>query len=315
MLSPWSSRPRPLPAALVLAACVLAALGAPGCAQVQVRKTARSLDYLYPAGTGAQPARDVTLTLPVRVGLAFAPPPDGTDAPLPVQPTLFNASQHQQFLSEAERVQLLERIAGAFRGRPEIASIDVLPEAYLKPGGSWDNLDQLRQAFGIDLVVLVSYDQSRFSNTSNWSLTYLTIVGAYAVEGEDNQAHTLVDALVCDIRSRACLFRASGTSTLQEESTPVEVAAVATALGRRGFEEAVDGLVASLDTALSEFGRQAAEGHVRGIGTPAIEVRPSESYSGVSEFRDGRYVGALGPLEALAGLLLAAGAAVARRRR
>ncbi|MFT7465284.1 MAG: hypothetical protein ACI9EF_003649 [Pseudohongiellaceae bacterium] len=44
-----------------------------GCGTVEVRKSSSAVDYLFPEGAPASAPRDVTLRLPVRVGIAFAP--------------------------------------------------------------------------------------------------------------------------------------------------------------------------------------------------------------------------------------------------
>ena len=40
---------------------------------IENRITSNSLDFLYPKGVDASPPGDVTLQLPLRVGIAFAP--------------------------------------------------------------------------------------------------------------------------------------------------------------------------------------------------------------------------------------------------
>src|SRR6185503_5029086 len=80
-----------------------------------------------------------------------------------------------------------------------------------------------------------------------------------------------------------------------------------------GFDAATTALIAQLNLALEEFGKQAARGTVRGQGTPALEVSPSAEYTGVAKFENGRYTGALGAESLLAAALMLLGAAGARR--
>ncbi len=281
--------------ALLLLALVLGA-----CNAIEVTKKSSVLDYLYPEGSAALPARDVALTLPLRVGVAFAP----TEA---------RADWGDGRLSEVKKQELLGRIVTAFQDHDAIGSVTPVPTLYLKQGGGFANLEQLAATFGLDLMVLLSYDQAQFSETSNWGLTYWTIVGAYVVEGENNQTHTFLDAAVFDIRSRALLFRAAGTDVRGEAATPAAQQAVLRSQSEAGFGSATDDLVVQLGDALRLFGEQAARGNVRGLGTPAIEIRPSADYSGVAQFENGHYVGAVDPgAWLLLGLLLLAGSRARR---
>jgi rhombotail lipoprotein len=281
------------------------------CGTISVTKTSNVLDYLYPEGTSAIAGRDVEITLPLRVGLAFAPSGDvartGASGSW-VDPTAMGAA-----ITETQKQHLLERIAEAFRDRDFIASVDPIPSLYLKAGGSFQNLDQLAAALGVNVVVLLSYDQSQFNETSNWSMTYWTAVGMYVVKGENNQTQTFVDAAVYDIASRALLFRTAGSDVRGSKATPVETAEAFRRQSGEGFDAAIDDLISNLDEGLKLFGEQAKTGTVRGQGTPAIEVKAAPGYAGVVEFEQGRYSGAFGPIElALLGML-AASACLVRR--
>jgi rhombotail lipoprotein len=294
---------------------LLALLLTAACGSIEVRKSISSLDYLYPAGTPALPAQDVKLQVPVRVAIAFAPSTVRSHVSGPSSSSAFGGYRPaaDDPLTEVARTAIMERIALQLRTRDFIEGVDVIPSSYLVPGGSFDNLDQIARAFGSDVVMLLSYDQSQFSNTSAWSITYLTIVGAYVAEGEENQTETFLDAVVFDIPSRALLFRAAGMATSHESATPVDTPRVMQDQSRASFEEATTELIAQLDLALVEFGKQAMTGSVRGQGTPALEISAAHEYTGTAEFKDGRYTGALGVESLLAAALLLLGAAGARR--
>ena len=85
------------------------------------RRTNSALDFLYPhqSFVGSQPAQDVVLQLPVRVGLAFAP----------------NQNQQSDPITEEEKQVLLNRVAAAFKAHQEIGSLKVVPSPYLEAGG------------------------------------------------------------------------------------------------------------------------------------------------------------------------------------
>ena len=246
---------RPLARALIV---VCIALCAAGCATSNVQRRASVLDYLYPSGSEAQPPQDVALHLPLRVGIAFAPSSERDWAG-----TAFD---------ENARRTLLDRIAAAFRDRSEIASVQVLPTSLLAPGGGFANLDQLAAMYGLDLAVLLSYEQVQFDDPTLASITYWTIVGAYVVEGDRNETRTMLDAAVIDIRSRALLFSASGASRDKDTATAVDAARALRKASERGFAQATERLIENLDTALDLFREQAKTGTVRGAGTPALTV-------------------------------------------
>lgn len=274
----------PRPVAVIAALLALAALT--GCAERTRQIRTNALDYLYPQGASARPALDVTLRLPVRVGIAFAPGPARGDNPF----------------SEDQKRRLLERVAQSFRGRDGIAGVDVIPSSQLHAGGGFDELDRIRQAYGLDLVALVSYDQFQFSETTRASWTYWTLVGAYLVKGEKNETRTVLDAVIFDLPSRAMLFSASGDSSIGGKSTPIDVSKELRGASEQGFELAVDALIPRLDAALTAFQEQARQGTVRGPGTPSVALVGSGG------------AGSIGPVEILAAALLAAGAFASRRR-
>src|SRR5258706_468484 len=119
-----------------------------------------ALDFLYPQGlTAAAPAREVVLKLPLRVGLAFAP----------------NRGYQHDPITEEQKQRLLGRVAAAFKENKAISHLEVVPTTYLQPGGGFANLEQVRSSLGLDLMVLVSYDQAQFLASARASWSYLTV--------------------------------------------------------------------------------------------------------------------------------------------
>jgi len=267
-----------------------------GCYSGATQLRTSALAYLYPKGSPAIPPSDVQLKVPVRVGVAFAP----------------SGATWQDTFTEPQKIALLTRLADAFRGREGFESVQVIPSNYLSAGGSFDDLDRLAAAFGIDLVALVSYDQFQFHDSSRWSLAYLTIVGAYVIEGEENDTRTLMDATIFDIASRSMLFHATGQSRVRAESTPIDASKVNREKREEGFELAMSDLIRNLDSAVAGFQKQAARGTVRGPGTPKIEVRDLET--GAARPAAGG-AGALAIPELAGAALLALLGLAARRRR
>lgn len=272
----------------VLLSCLFLLTGCLIGTRRPTRNASSALDYLYPeGGVTASPARQVNLQLPVRVGIAFAP--DRTSRADPV--------------TEEQKQRLLTGVADAFKAHEGIGHIEVVPSAYLQPGGSFANLDQLRSLLGIDLIVLLSYDQSQFTDATRASWTYLTIVGPLLVSGEKNDTRTLMDAVVYDIPSRALLFRSAGESTVKGWTSPVTVDRKRRKFASEGFAKATDDLVVNLNEALARFEEQAKNGTVQGPGTPAVAMYNAQGER-VQPGSGGGGGGALGGFEIVAIALL-----------
>lgn len=278
-----------------LLSIALTSLAVCGCAANSSSRRASSLEFLYPQGAEAQPATDVTLHLPLRVGIAFAPSANRYDS--------------QEF-SEDEKRNLLERVAGTFRGRTGIARVEVIPSIDLQPGGGFVNLERIAQMYGLDTIALVSYEQVQFDEATTASITYWTIVGAYVVAGNRNETHTMLDAAVFDVPSHALLFRSSGTSTVARTATAINANRSMREGGNAGFEEATTSLISNTERALAEFKEQAKSGTVRGPGTPAIAITASGGGGGGAGG-----AGAAGFGELAAAIAMACGAILSSRRR
>lgn len=119
--------------------------------------------------------------------------------------------------------------------------------------GSFANLDQIRTMYGVDAIALLSYDQVQFTDEGMLSLTYWTIVGAYVVPGEKNDTHTMLDAVVYDIKSRKMLFRAPGTNHIKGKTTLVNLSEGLRANSEEGFNEAAREMITNLDQQLANF--------------------------------------------------------------
>ena len=203
--------------------------------------------YLYPdqAGHIDEPGIPV-LSLPLRVGVAFVPADrsGGRGYPSPADEGSF---------SEAQKMDLIKAVRTQFTNCPFVGSIELIPSAYLTPRGGFANLDELKTLYGVDVMVLLSYDQVQFTDNGLLSLSYWTIVGAYVVRGEKNDTQTMMDAAVYDISSRKLLFRAPGFGNVKGSATPVNLSEQLRKDSERGFELAATNLTASLAVALDDF--------------------------------------------------------------
>jgi rhombotail lipoprotein len=280
---------------LGLALLVLAAILG-GCVAIQEHRRASALDYLYPKGRVEAPAGEVKLRLPLRVGVAFAP----------------GGSDPGGAFSEPQRREILKRVVAAFQDVGEVQFVEVLPTHNLNAEGGFENLKQAAGMYGMNLVALVSYDQIQFQTPRRISLLYWTLVGAYFVEGEQLETHTLLDANVFELDSRALLFSGSGSSIVRERSTPIEIDEKQRSSSVLGFEQATDELIRNLGISLDVFREHARKGTVRGMGTPRVQVQSEEVVTAASHAG----AGALGPLDGciVAGLVAAAAWSARRRR-
>ena len=235
------------------------------------RKTDRStsvVNFLYPGQDNPLPPTDVpVLRLPLRVGIAFVPPSTGGRG---------NWTPPSG-ISEPQKAALMERVAKEFRGRDYIGSIELIPSTYLRANGGFPNLDQLANMMGVEVIVLLAYDQMQFTDDNFLSLAYWTIVGAYVVHGNKNDTHTMMEAAVYDIRSRHLLFRAPGVSQLSENTTLIGLNDRLRAASAKGFDVATDDLIKNLAAQLEVFRERVK----RTPGEVKIEHRPG--YTGGGE--------------------------------
>lgn len=282
-----------LAAPLALTACM-------GSHRVQHRTSV--VEYLYPTGRpAADTAGIATLRLPIRVGVAFVP--GRSEA----------GSRHaatESDVPEAERLRLTKAIADHFRQRPFVKAVELIPSSYLTPGGGFQNLEQLRSMFGVDVVVLLAYDQDQFTGEDASTMTYLTLLGAYVVRGEKNSTHTMLDAVVLDVASRKLLFRAPGRSVVKGSATPVSVEKARREDRMEGFALAAADLTTNLDRELTAFPQRIrdSEGEITVQRTAEYDRRVAAS--------GGNGAGAVDPLTlAVAAALGITSLAASRRHR
>jgi rhombotail lipoprotein len=215
-----------------------------GCAGLvegkKSRQTSSVVDFLYPNKSDVVEKPTIPqLTLPMNVGIAFVPSTSGRYA--------------KNDLDSKQKMVLMERIAEDFKKYEFINNIELIPTEYLRPAGSFDNLDQIKTMYGVDVMALLSYDQVQYTDEGLVSLTYWTIVGAYIFEGEMNDTSTMVDAAVYDISSRKMLFRAPGVSQVNGSATFVNQSEELREDSHKGFELAANDLVVNLQSELERF--------------------------------------------------------------
>jgi rhombotail lipoprotein len=250
------------------------------CNSTPAQRRAGVLDYLYPSGAKPEPPQDVHLAIPLRVGVAFAPASsEGQSMSQPLF-TLSGGFNYGISLDESDKQRLLQRVVDAFKGTEGVQSIQIIPSTYLKPGGGFENVDQLRSLLGIDLIAILSYEQSQYQEYNKASFTYWTLVGAYVVKGNKNDTHTFVDTSVFDIPSRALLFNAAGQCKNTASATALEASEQLRKDSLAGFQKAVDDMIVQLQGALVAFREQGKSGTVHGAGTPGLSVSHADGAGG-----------------------------------
>jgi rhombotail lipoprotein len=209
-----------------------------GCAFQTEHYSSSVVQYLYPDKEGVIETPTIPrLTLPLKVGVAFVP----------------ESGSGNQNLTERNKMGLMKSVSAHFKSYEFIKSIELIPSAYLTAKGSFANLNQIKTMYGIDVIVLLSFDQSQFTDQGLASITYWTLVGAYVVPGEKNDTHTMLDAAVYDIQSQKMLFRAPGTNRIKSSATPVNLAEQKRLDSEEGFTQASKELIVNLDLQLEMF--------------------------------------------------------------
>ncbi|PID73621.1 MAG: rhombotarget lipoprotein [Desulfobacterales bacterium] len=203
-----------------------------------------AVEYLYPDQNDYIETPTIPrLALPLKVGIAFVP----------------ESTAGNQTLTERDKMELMNVVSKNFKKYDFVKSIDIIPSAYLRKKGSFANLDQIRTMYGVDVIALLSYDQTQFTDKGLASITYWTLIGAYIIPGEKNDTHTMVDASLYDIQSRKMLFRAPGISHIKSKATPINLSEQRRIDSSESFKEASKDLITNLELQLELFKEKVKE--------------------------------------------------------
>jgi len=225
----------------MIAALALVTAGCYSNGPSETRRRSSTAEYLYPKDKDLKERPTIPhMELPLNVGIAFVPESN--------QDKWRTAS-----IDEAVKRDLLEQVAAEFRDLPMVSEIEIIPSAYLRPGGGFRNLDQLSAMHEVDVIALVAFDQIQHSDDGALSITYWTIVGAYVVPGEKNDTSTMLDTAVYHVPSRKMLFRAPGTSQLKGRASLVMVGESLRKDSAEGLAEANEEMIANLKAELDRF--------------------------------------------------------------
>jgi rhombotail lipoprotein len=243
----------------ILVGLAAGALLVAGCASIDYlpdrlvhsHNSSSLVDFLYPDGRVPVTATErPQLAIPLRVGLAFLP----------------SANAQGSGLDEAHKEALLERIKQRFASRKFVGEIVLVPDYYLAGQRGFAGLDGIKRLYGLDVIALVSFDQETHLDQNEWSLAYMTIVGAYVVKGNRHDVSTLIDLAVVDPATRQLVIRAGGTDLRHGNTTLIDAARKTREADLAGFSAATDQMIEHFDAALVKF-----EADVRS-GTAPIRV-------------------------------------------
>ena len=219
-----------------------------GCAVRSANVKSSVVDYLYPDQEAAQAAKTPKLTFPMKMGIAFVPESGATSSNIPGGQII-----PKNFLTEQQRIDLMETIGEHMKKHSIIGHVVIIPSSNLKSKGGFVNLNQIRALYGIDQILLLSYDQSQFTDEGAATATYWTGIGAYLVAGEKNRTHTILEANVFDIESQKMLFRSVGSGTVDSSATLVNLSEQTRADSAEGFKKASEDLILNLDKEIVTF--------------------------------------------------------------
>ena len=88
---------------------------------------------------------------------------------------------------------------------------------------------------------------------NNWSLSYLTIVGAFVIKATEHDVATIVDLAVVDPATQSLVLRAGGTDGSHGHSTLVQDRQDERLAGAGSFDAASDRMMGNFDAALNSF--------------------------------------------------------------
>ena len=216
------------------------------CHHTHAQNSTSLVGFLYP--NGAIPVGDHAqpqLHLPLKVGLAFLPS-QGPEA--------------ENGLDAAHREALLEQIRQRFKSRKFVADIVIIPDYYLRGKNGFAGLEGVQRLYGVDLMALISYDQVMHEDANDWSLAYLTIVGAYMVKGTRHDVSTLVDLAVVDPATHSLVLRAGGFDNSHGNARLVRENVELRQAAAQGFDVATQQMIEHFDAALTHFETEVHEG-------------------------------------------------------
>jgi rhombotail lipoprotein len=213
---------------LVSLICVLAAVTIGGCAadvhRTRVAGTAPIFSYLSlkDSTIGATPTEP--LTFPTRVSIVYAPPMSTRPQTEQVPQTTLRAA------AESLKTRLLAHSA-------------YVKSVVIGHTSETLSLEQTRNMYGCDIVVILSYSQLQNAERGGISKALdITLIGGHLYPGVTITTETGIEATVVHTPTQYILFTESGSDSRKNYSTPDGVNTTAGNAARKGFTAAIDDL-------------------------------------------------------------------------
>jgi rhombotail lipoprotein len=248
--------------------------------QSEIRRRSDLMSYLYPDASVAPPPQPQTarLQLPLRLGIAFVP--SGSGAPRMQFAGLPEARvDANPVVSRQDEKKLLDIVRKTFEGRDWVREIVVIPSTYLTPRGGFDNLDQIAQMYGLDVMALASVDQIQYVNQNQ--IAYLSIVGSFILPLEKNETRTLIDVAVFHVPTRTFLLRAPGVSNVKGRATSIDEPKALRERAETGLKFATVDLSKNLNEEVDTFKTSLIAGErpeVEVVNQKGVSIRSSGSF-------------------------------------
>lgn len=250
--------------AIILTICLFLCSG---CASYNnnlrtVQRQSNLASFLFSGNTPQAPAQKAPLHLPAKVGVAFVP---GDPASSNIPETT------KKEVIEAVRSQLAKHTK-------YVAGAQAIPSIYLTPRGGVQNLEQVAQQFGVDVIVILGANQfQKHERNSLAALLDVTIIGQYLIPGNTVDTATVLEAAVYHVPSRAMIFRTDGANQKKSHATQYGSSQTAQNDAASSILGASKKLVVSIGEALVGFEKFDA------ATTQEIQPLPASSTTNVSE--------------------------------
>lgn len=208
--------------------CMLAAVTIGGCAadvhRTRVTGTAPIFSYLSLKDSTIGGAPTDPLTFPTRVAIVYAPPLSTKPQTEQVPQTTLHAA------AESLKKQLL-------------VHSNYVKSVVIGHTGETLSLEQIRNMYGCDIVVILSYSQLQSAERGGISKALdITLVGGHLYPGVTISTETGIEATVIHAPTQYILFTESGSNSRKTYSIPGGVDTSARNEAREGFTEAMDNL-------------------------------------------------------------------------
>ena len=224
------------------------------------------VDLVYGKEQGPLTTTDtISLQVPLSVGIAFVPSANG-----------------HSFPSEMELLAAADEVRQHFANEKGVKRIQVIPSYHLRGRQGFDRLAELGRLYQVDVMALISYDQVVNESTNSKSFWYLTVVGAYLVNGNEASVQTFMETTVFDLHSRHMLFSAPGYDKRTRSSNMSNTERDTRSSQSASFHAAVTQMTGNLAVSLEQFKKDIREDGRVDIKPRVRPTKPAEAAAGSS---------------------------------